>query len=79
MATTGPETTGPVATPAKLTAIKKPGRWNNMHEAELKALAAAGEDAKSIIELMETSYPCLEGELTEEWIKETVKGVRVSP
>ena len=50
-----------------------------MHQAELKALAAAGEDAKSIIELMETSYPCMGGKLTEEWIKEMVKGFRLTP
>lgn len=42
-------------------------------------IAAAGEDAKSIIEFMETSYPCLGGKLTEERISEMVKGVRVAP
>ena len=79
MATPNPEATKPAATLAKPAAIKKPGCWNDVHQAELKALAAAGEDAKSIVELMETSYPCLGGKLTEEWIKEMVKGVRVTP
>jgi hypothetical protein len=78
MATPNPEATNPAAIPAKLAVTKKPDCWNDVHEAELKALAAAGEDAKSIVELMETSYPCLEGKLTEEWIREMVKGVKVA-
>jgi hypothetical protein len=76
MATPSPEATKPAATPAKPAATKKPDCWNDVHEAELKALAAAGEGAKSIVELMETSYPGLEAKLTEEWIREMVKGVK---
>jgi hypothetical protein len=79
MTTPNPKSTKPAATPTKPAATKKPNCWNDVHQAELKALAAAGEDAKSIVELMETSYPCLGGKLTEEWIREMVKGVRVIP
>jgi hypothetical protein len=78
MATPNPEATKPTATPAKPAATKKPDCWEDVHEAKLKALAAAGEDTRSIVELMETSYPCLEGELAEEWIREMVKGVKVA-
>jgi hypothetical protein len=74
MATPNPEATKPAATPAKPVATKKPDWWNDVHETELKALAAAGEGAKSIVELTGTSYPCLEGGLAEEWIREVVKG-----
>jgi hypothetical protein len=78
MATPNPEATKPAASPAKPAATKKPDCWNDVHQAELKALVAASEDANSIIELMETSYPCLGGKLTEEWIREMVKVVRVA-
>lgn len=57
---------------------KKPDCWTAQHEAELKDLAARGEEPRSIIELMETDYPCLQGKLSEEWIKERTKDVQVT-
>jgi hypothetical protein len=59
------------------TGSKKPDCWSDGHEAHLKDLAARGEDVRSIIELMETDYPCLSGKLSEEWLKEKIKGIQV--
>jgi hypothetical protein len=68
----------PIAIPTAATADpKKPACWTDKHEADLNALAARGEDAPSIIELMVADHPCLNGKLSEDWIKEQIKEVRV--
>lgn len=58
--------------------VKKPDGWTDQHEAELRALAARGEDARSIIELMGTDYPDLRGKLNLEWVKQKVRDGNIS-
>ena len=58
--------------------LEQPACWTDEHETELKRLATRGEDAKSIIELLGTDYPCLNGKLSEQWIKQKVKAVDVT-
>jgi hypothetical protein len=56
---------------------KAPDCWTDEHDAYLKDLAANGEDVRSIMVLMENDFPRLSGELSEEWLKEKIKGVEV--
>jgi hypothetical protein len=82
MVSPSPEPTKP-ASPVQTTSntgsadSNKPNCWTDKHEADLKGLAARGEDARSIIELMETDYPCLKRKLSEDWIKGKIKDVGV--
>jgi hypothetical protein len=84
MVSSSPEPTKPT-TPAETKSApnstldsKKPDCWTDEHEAELKDLAAGGEEPASIIELMVTYFPCLSGKLSEEWIKEKIKAVEIT-
>ena len=79
MVNPSPETKSAQTSIASMTApgAEQPACWTEEHETELTRHAARGEDAKSIIELLETDYPCLNGQLSEEWIKRKVKAVKV--
>jgi hypothetical protein len=85
MVSASPESAKPKSTQSPITsttaaaaAVEQLACWTDEHETELKRLAARGEDAKSIIELLGTDYPCLNGKLSEQWIKQKVKAVDVT-
>lgn len=47
----------------------KPSGWLPVHDVFVKDLAKKGEDAKSVMILLETEFPSLQGKVGMEWLR----------
>ena len=47
----------------------RPASWTSTHDAFVKSLARNGEDARSILILLESEYPSLAGKVSEGWVR----------
>ncbi|MCJ1473153.1 hypothetical protein MMC13_001804 [Lambiella insularis] len=61
----------PTSTSASTSMAKatEPTSWLSIHDSFVRSSAEEGEDAKTILILLETEFPTLQGKVNEEWVK----------
>ncbi|MCJ1481668.1 hypothetical protein MMC06_001827 [Schaereria dolodes] len=59
------------ASPFSSPSTAPPG-WSSHHDVFVRSLASKGEDAETIVILLEAEYPDLVGKVSEGWVGERV-------
>lgn len=59
----------PTSTSTSTAIAREPTSWLPTHDSFVRSSAKEGEDAKTILILLETEFPTLQGKVYEEWVK----------
>jgi len=57
----------------------EPISWQPTHDPFIRSSAKEGEDAKTILILLKTEFPTLQGKVNEEWVRMEVRATKPDP